>query len=113
MLATVELMGESAQRHLMKTVVPRWLREVPLYERDGGELYSNGQVDGWERLPLITKQDIRRGFPRNFLRPGVELEALLEQDIIEVEHTSGTSEERIPLLLDEAGGRNRRSARCV
>jgi phenylacetate-CoA ligase len=51
------------------------------------------------RLPLITKHDIRRDFPRNFLRAGVELDALLDQDLVELEHTSGTSEERTPLLL--------------
>jgi phenylacetate-CoA ligase len=51
------------------------------------------------RLPLITKQDMRRDFPRNFLRAGMELDALLDQDLVELEHTSGTSEERTPLLL--------------
>ena len=51
------------------------------------------------RLPFITKQDLRRGFPHNFLRPGVELEALLDGDLVELEHTSGTSEERTSLLL--------------
>ena len=51
------------------------------------------------RLPLITKHDIRRDFPRNFLRAGVELDTLLDQDLVELEQTSGTSEERTPLLL--------------
>jgi len=51
------------------------------------------------RLRLITKEDIQRDFPRNFLRAGVELETLLDQDQVELEHTSGTSEERISLLL--------------
>src|SRR5262249_37947231 len=46
-----------------------------------------------------TKQDIRRDFPHNFLRPGQELDALLEQDLIELEHTSGTSEEQADLLM--------------
>jgi len=50
-------------------------------------------------LPLITKQDIRRGFPGNFLPAGVELETLLELDLVELESTSGTSEERTPLLM--------------
>jgi phenylacetate-CoA ligase len=51
------------------------------------------------RLPLISKQDIRDGFPKNFLREGMELEALLEDDLVELEQTSGTSEERIPLIM--------------
>ncbi|MEQ2005362.1 MAG: hypothetical protein ABMA26_01090 [Limisphaerales bacterium] len=51
------------------------------------------------RLPFITKHDIRRDFPRNFLRAEVNLDALLDQRLVELEHTSGTSEERTPLLL--------------
>jgi len=50
-------------------------------------------------MPFITKQDIRRNFPRNFLHAGIELETLLDRDLVELEHTSGTSEERTPLLL--------------
>ena len=83
-------------------MLPRWLREVPLYERRGSfeqPVSMALPAEGWRRLPLITKHDIRRGFPHNFLRPGVELEALLDQELVELEHTSGTSEERTPLLL--------------
>ncbi|HVV70927.1 MAG TPA: hypothetical protein VHI52_05395, partial [Verrucomicrobiae bacterium] len=49
--------------------------------------------------PFITKQDIRRNFPHNFLGPEGDLEALVESESVELEHTSGTSEERTPLLL--------------
>ena len=102
MLATQELIQEAALPYRLGEVLPRWLREVPLYRRAGdlprlsGEAVSLAEL---RRLPLITKQDIRRDFPRNFLRAGVELEALLDEDLVELEHTSGTSEERTPLLL--------------
>ena len=102
MLATPELIQEAALPHRLGEVLPRWLREVPLYQRNGdlsrptGEAVSMAEL---HRLPLITKQDIRRDFPRNFLRAGVELDALLDQDLVELEQTSGTSEERTPLLL--------------
>jgi phenylacetate-CoA ligase len=102
MLATQELIHEAALPHRLGRVLPRWLREVPLYQnvgdppRQGDETISLADL---RRLPLITKQDIRRDFPRNFLRPGVELDELLDQDVVELEHTSGTSEERTPLLL--------------
>jgi phenylacetate-CoA ligase len=90
MLATQEL------------IQPRWLREVPLYQRGGATSPEAGgalSIADFRRLPLITKQDIRCGFPHNFLRPGVELEALLDEELVELEQTSGTSEVRTPLLL--------------
>jgi len=102
MLATKELIQEAALPYRLGQVLPRWLREVPLYQRADGPVLLSGEAVSLaelRRLPLITKQDIRREFPRNFLRAGVELDALLDQDLVELEHTSGTSEERTPLLL--------------
>jgi phenylacetate-CoA ligase len=102
MLTTTELIKETALPYRLGRVLPRWLREVPLYQRRGplpqlgGEAVSLAELG---RLPLITKEDIRRDFPRNFLRAGMELDTLLDQDLVELEHTSGTSEERTPLLL--------------
>jgi len=102
MLTTPELIKEAALPYRLGRVLPRWLREVPLYQRRGplpplgGEAVSLAEL---RHLPLITKEDIRRDFPRNFLRAGMELDTLLDQDLVELEHTSGTSEERTPLLL--------------
>jgi phenylacetate-CoA ligase len=102
MLTTTELIKETALPYRLGRVLPRWLREVPLYQRRGplpqlgGEAVSLAEL---RHLPLITKEDIRRDFPRNFLRAGMELDTLLDQDLVELEHTSGTSEERTPLLL--------------
>lgn len=101
MLATEESIRETAARQRLGEVVPRWLREIPLYQR--GErvpwVGPNPTLDELRRLPLITKQDIRNGFPKNFLRDGVELDALLDDELVELEQTSGTSEERTPLIL--------------
>jgi phenylacetate-CoA ligase len=102
MLATPELIQEAALPYRLGQVLPRWLRDVPLYQRAGDVPQPSGDVVSLaklRRLPLITKHDIRHNFPHNFLRPGVELDALLDQDVVELEHTSGTSEERTPLLL--------------
>jgi len=102
MLTTPQLLKEAALPNRLGKVLPRWLREVPLYQRRGpapqltGEAISLAEL---RHLPLITKEDIRRDFPRNFLRAGTELDTLLDQDLVELEHTSGTSEERTPLLL--------------
>jgi phenylacetate-CoA ligase len=102
MLATPELIDEGTLPYRLGEVLPRWLREVPLYQRRGalprwaGDAVTLAELRG---LPLITKEDIRRDFPGNFLRAGVELETLLDQDLVELEQTSGTSEVRTPLLL--------------
>ncbi|MGO8930261.1 MAG: hypothetical protein ACLQU3_25610 [Limisphaerales bacterium] len=102
MLATPEMIQEAGLPYRLGQVLPRWLREVPLYRRGGDFPRPSGAAVSMaelHRLPLITKHDIRRDFPRNFLRAGVELDSLLDQDVVELEHTSGTSEERTPLLL--------------
>ena len=67
----------------------------------GSEIRGDGAVLATLKLlPFITKQDIRHNFPQNFLGPGADLESLVEDEVIELEHTSGTSEQhRTPLLL--------------
>jgi hypothetical protein len=42
---------------------------------------------------------MRNGFPQNFLPDGQSLESLLEKNLVELEHTSGTSEERLPVIF--------------
>lgn len=80
--------------------LPRW-REVPLYRH---ALSGNGGApfdfhEEFFRLPFITKREMREGFPRNFLRADQRLESLLEDQVVELEHTSGTSEEQTPVLF--------------
>lgn len=50
-------------------------------------------------LPLITKREIRKNFPANFLRAGQSLEPMIADKSVELEHTSGTSEERTAVLF--------------
>ena len=102
MLATSELIAENGLAERLTEVLPHYLRTVPLYRQDGGRplLEEPGEVmEALRRLPLITKQDIRRNFPRNFLDGETNLETLLDEERIELEQTSGTSEQRTPLLL--------------
>jgi phenylacetate-CoA ligase len=104
MLATLETIREAVQPHRLSTVLPRWLQEVPLYQALGGKAANLARafdLEAFEALPVITKEDIRANFPRNFLRLGVDLEDLQEQDLVEVEHTSGTSEARTALILGQ------------
>jgi phenylacetate-CoA ligase len=102
MLTTPEMLGEVAQEARLEELLPGWLANTPLYFERGGSTHPDGSAFSYEhflRLPLITKQNIRRDFPRNFLGDRVQLEDLLEKDAVEVEHTSGTSDERTALLL--------------
>jgi phenylacetate-CoA ligase len=101
MLAMPELTDEAAQHERLGELLPRWLAEVPLYRRHGLDAGGDGGSPRalLRRLPLITKADIRRDFPVNFVGEGSDVEALVADEVIELEHTSGTSEERTPLLL--------------
>jgi phenylacetate-CoA ligase len=90
MLATPELMREATQLARVEEFLPRW-RKLPLYRAASGNVFS--------RLPLIGKRELRENFPSNFLRAGQSLDALLETKAVELEHTSGSSEERTAVLF--------------
>jgi len=86
----------------LKELLPRWL-ELPLYRsrlvQEGIVLPGPNVTLDWDRLPFVTKREMRENFPRNFLPAGEALESLVERSLVEVDHTSGTSEERVPVLL--------------
>ena len=99
------MIREAAQWLRMEAVVPDWLRRVPLYQsaaylKVAGDREMN-RAEWFRSLPFITKEDLRREFPHNFLSAGTDLEALVEQNLVEVEHTAGTAEERTALLLGQ------------
>src|SRR6478609_2150379 len=96
MLATAELLTEAAQPGRVVDELARCAREVALYQNRIPDLVDFTRLANW---PFITKSNIRQGFPQNFLGPEKSMDELLEQELIELEHTSGTSEERTPLLL--------------
>jgi phenylacetate-CoA ligase len=93
MLATPELIRETSQLARLEELLPRW-RNVPLYHR----FLSRSGFD-FQHLPLIAKNEMRTGFPRNFLPETESLETLLAKNVVELEHTSGTSEERLPVIF--------------
>jgi phenylacetate-CoA ligase len=99
MLATPELIRETSQLAQLEEQLPRW-REVPLYR----DLFAQdncgpADLDCFQKLPLIAKQEMRNNFPQNFLPAGQTIELLLEKNLIELEHTSGTSSERLPVIF--------------
>jgi phenylacetate-CoA ligase len=97
MLATPELIREAAQLPRLEGLLPRW-REVPLYRNSLGRCRRGG-LECFKAMPLLAKRNMRNGFPRNFLSDGQSLESLLEKNLVELEHTSGTSEERLPVIF--------------
>jgi phenylacetate-CoA ligase len=102
MLATLESAYETNHREQLAVVLSRCFAEVPLYRRLAGApglVRPESALEILRELPWVTRQDIRRDFPRNFLRDDSELQHLLEQEAIEVEYTSGTSDERAALVL--------------
>src|ERR1700678_539728 len=78
-----------------------YIADVPLYQAAKANLrdHSTG-LALLSALPLITKQDIKRDFPLNFLRAGQSLDELTAQGLVEIEHTAGTTDHRADLLLE-------------
>ena len=93
MLATPDIIHEAAQANRIEELLPR-LREVPLYR----EVLARPSFD-LASLPVITKREMRAGFPQNFLSTAHSLDELLAEQLVELEHTSGTSEDRLPVIF--------------
>ena len=96
-------MREAAQLARVEELLPRW-RELPLYQAALKNKFSC--------LPLIGKRELRENFPDNFLRAGQNLNALLENKSVELEHTSGSSDERTAVLFGR-GWWNEQEARVL
>ena len=103
MLTTSEPCNETAPCARLAGVLPDWLGRVPLYQGANYSLPESGSEDAlcesFRNLPFITKREIRRNFPANFLPAGTELDTLIDQGLAELEHTAGTSDDRVPLIL--------------
>lgn len=104
MLATPELIDDAARFPRLEKLLPRW-REIPLYQNlPAGTEFS--------KLPFVTKRELRQDFPGNFLRAGQNLDALLTAQLVELDYTSGTSDERTPVLFGR-GWWNAQEARVL
>jgi len=85
----------------LESKLREYIGEVPLYRAAKANLRGDSTgLDLLAALPFITKQDIKRDFPRNFLRAGQSLDELTAQRLVEVEHTAGTTDNRADLLLE-------------
>ena len=92
-----ELLAEAKSFPQLAALLRRG-RELPLYQAP----LARCQRDDWEcfqNLPLLGKNALRENFPQNFLGDQATLDALLAQNLIELEHTSGTTSERLPVIF--------------
>ena len=103
MVASPEFLPATAQLARVAELLPQWCA-VPLYRRSCRRDFS--------RWPLISKQDLRENFPHNFLQAGQSLETLLASHSLELEHTSGSSDERTAVLFGR-GWWNEQEARVL
>lgn len=78
----------------------QYAREVPLYRAAAGVAPDATAAQVLAALPSITKADIKRDFPNNFLRAGQSLDELVAANRVEIEHTAGTTDNRADLLLE-------------
>ncbi|HEX7653128.1 MAG TPA: hypothetical protein VF607_06455 [Verrucomicrobiae bacterium] len=81
----------------LEALLPRW-RQVPLYRGPLGGCGLPG-LGCFQQLPLLGKPAMRENFPHNFLQPELSLEMLLAEKVVELEHTSGTTSERLPVIF--------------
>ena len=95
MATTPEIIHGPARQDQLDRAVADWLTR-PLYRRRAASI-SGGQ--DFSQLPFVTKHELRTDFPHNFLSPDESLDALLAANEVELEYTSGTSEDRVPVLL--------------
>ncbi len=96
MLATPELICESSQRARLEKLLPRW-RKLPVYHE--ALALTGGRANDFQRIPFLAKRAMRENFPNNFFPADQSFDSLVEQNLIEREHTSGTSEERLPVIF--------------
>jgi phenylacetate-CoA ligase len=97
MLGTPEVIRETGQLARLEELLPRW-RDVPLYSGPLGNC-PRQNLDCFRTLPLLGKDAMRENFPRNFLGEQATLDDLLARNLIELEHTSGTTSERLPVIF--------------
>jgi phenylacetate-CoA ligase len=100
MLATPELIRETGQLSRLAGLLPRW-QTLPLYRDSLAHLDSSAPIalKQFHRLPLLGKRAMRQNFPANFMPAGQTLDTLVKKNLVELEQTSGTSEERLPVIF--------------
>ncbi|HEV2694832.1 MAG TPA: hypothetical protein VG347_18200 [Verrucomicrobiae bacterium] len=99
MLAPLEIIPETGLPAHLAELLSRW-RSAPIY-REALAPFGNAIItpNQFKKIPLLGKNSMRENFPRNFLGENASLEALQEKNLIELEHTSGTTSDRLPVIF--------------
>jgi phenylacetate-CoA ligase len=98
-LATDELVQISTQRVRLQAAL-RESAKLPIYRSAWvGQREESLAPESLPALPFLTKAQMRADFPHNFLGQLVSLETLRARGELELEHTSGTSTERLPVIF--------------
>ena len=92
-----ELLTEAEPFPQLAELLPR-CRALPLY-RAALARCQRDDLACFQSLPLLGKLAMRENFPHNFLGDQSTLDGLLAQNLIELEHTSGTTSERLPVIF--------------
>ncbi len=102
MLLAPNLTLDSVHWDRLSHLLPQWM-ELPVYRsllaKAGLDFSTWDMAAAWKKFPLITKREMRDNFPANFLRNGQALDSLLASKAVELEYTSGSSGDRLPVLL--------------
>lgn len=98
MLATPEIIQEQTQLSRLEELLPDWQR-VPLYNTFLAQRPAGRDIlAAIKEFPITGKREMRQGFP--IVPPGETIDGLLEKELVELEHTSGTTEEQLPVLFE-------------
>ncbi len=81
----------------LEKLLPHW-RKVPLYRAPLADCRLPG-LECFRQMPLLGKPAMRENFPHNFLGDHVTVDSLLAQNLIELEYTSGTTSDRLPVIF--------------
>src|SRR5574344_475710 len=92
------------------------LSKVPRYQETVEKLLDNASEqnleEAWEEIPFVRKTDLRERFPESFGFTREELTEMVTQQKVEIERTSGTTEESVEHILPE-GWWARQEARAL
>ncbi len=104
----LSLLQSEAQVEEKLAVLLRRALEVPFHQERlkslGAETIPSEDLRGFLlRLPAMTKADLRANFPERLVPATANLARRMEEGTLELVSTSGTTEERLQVLVDPRG----------
>jgi phenylacetate-CoA ligase len=93
-------LGAYSNEHFeqLRAELSRTVGEVPLYAAYGR---PDDDLQAWlNGLPLVSKKELRRGFPKSVLRASQDLGRAMQDQQVTVLATSGTTSDRLQVLWE-------------